>query len=260
MSLGDKSTITPADDMYVYLISDDGLANGKAELNKITRIPETSRTVSLNNSMTATEIQDEIDAVGSYIPDGATITFQFADGTYNLDSALSFQGFYGGGQIYIQGNTGETSGLHTNQSVHLNFNNSSNGIYAVNNSGISLVYIRFLRVTVQNGYSGILAQREGHFRIYYNYVTCGNTTNGANTALYALQGSRVIFSNNYVSNCFYGIRAHQNSIVDSTNNDDTGTQPRYGLGATRTSVVGKNGTQPAGGIANETSSTGSDIR
>jgi hypothetical protein len=251
-------SMTEQNDRYVYLVAEDGLSDGKAEMGDITVIPEVSQTLNFTNSQTATEIQAEIDALHKYIPQGVSITLQFADGTYNLSSSISVRGFYGEGQFNIRGNTSETAGLHTNQAVHLNFNNSTWGINVTNNS-LSLVFIEYLRVTVQDGNTAINLQRQGHSRIRYNYITCGGTTNGSNSAILAHQGNRVQAINNYFSNCYYGIRAYSTSMVNSQNNDDTGTLPRYGLASQRTATIGKNGTQPAGSTANETTAGGGVI-
>ena len=85
--------------------------------------PTLTQTINFNNSMTRAQIQAKINSVGKYVPQGQTLTFQFADGTYNLDQSLLFTGFYGGGTIHIQGNIAEPNAfdLHTTQQVILDF-------------------------------------------------------------------------------------------------------------------------------------------
>jgi len=68
--------------------------NGKIKLNNLNFWPEnSSRTINLDNSMTATQIQAEIDWIGKYITDWTTITLNFAVGTYNLDMKLTIAWF-----------------------------------------------------------------------------------------------------------------------------------------------------------------------
>ena len=65
--------------------------------------------------------------------------------------------------------------------------------------------------------------------------------------------------NTYVSNHADGITGKL-STVFSYDNDDTGTQPAYGLHATNAGTIGKQGTQPAGSTSNELADNGGEIR
>jgi hypothetical protein len=87
----------------------------------------TSRTVELQASMTQAQLQEAIDAAGRYIPYGVEITFQFADGTYELIAPLEFRGFFGGGTVNVLGNTMEENALtwHTSQQVFLDATGAS---------------------------------------------------------------------------------------------------------------------------------------
>ena len=99
-----------------------------------------NKTVNLDSTMTATEIQALIDAqprnLGSY-----TLTFQFGDGTYTLTDSLDFFNFYGGGRLNIHGNQSDSTSLSTAQSVYLDFSGgASNGIYVNNCSCLVFIW------------------------------------------------------------------------------------------------------------------------
>jgi len=258
--LSDKSTRTPEIDDYSYIMSNDGSVNGKVESQDIAVIPETTRTINFTSSQTAAQIQADIDAVGKYLPIGVVVTFQFGNGTYSLDNIIIFQGFYGGGQINIYGDTSQTDGLHTNHNVHLDFTGSAtNGIYCIHNS-IRLVNIHHLKITADDGFSCIALQRECTYRAWYCYLISTAQTSGGTFGIRALDGANVWLSNNYFSNNYYAIGSELNAKVLSVNNDDTGTQPKYGLHSRQASTLGKNGTQPSGATADELESTGGEIR
>ena len=221
----------------------------------------TSRTINFTTVDTATTAQAKIDAVGRYIPYGTTITFQFADGTCTLSAELHWNGFYGGGNLYIYGNTSETNAttLHTTQSVILDFDGQScNGIVV---AGCFVnVYIRNFKVMVNTSAwkVGIKVIRCPYAIVNYNYVT--GTSTAAGEGINANSGTDLVCKSNYVSNTYMGLVSDQVSMLHSNNNDDTGTSPAYGLFANYTSIIGKEGTQPAGSVANESANTGSVIR
>jgi hypothetical protein len=76
----------------------------------------TAMTLTLNNSMSTSEMQARISQIPRYL--NANLTIQFSDGTYTPEDGrtLHFSGFCGNGTVTIQGNPSE-SGLHTNQAV-----------------------------------------------------------------------------------------------------------------------------------------------
>ena len=216
-------------------------------------------TVNLDNSMSASDIQTLIDACPKYIPYGKTLAFQFADGTYTMPSQLTWEGFHGGGDLKISGNTGE-SGLHTNQAVHLNFSGQDcNGLYFEANN--IYVYISNLKISIKTNTSssiGIYASR-GNTSItpYYNYILGNNTTHGV-----GLQSreSKMFAFNNYVSFLNSGLSAYMNGELISRTNDEAGVDPKYGLKASYNGTIAKRSTQPTGSIANEFTCYGGVIR
>jgi len=259
-NLDTRTTKTPAVDDYTYLLSNDGTVEGKVELQDVTVIPETTRTINFTSSQTASQINAVISAVGRYIPKDVTITFQFANGTYSLNNILLFRGFYGGGQIYIYGNTSETNAtvLHTSQDVVLDFKgNATDGLRVDRNS--VHVYIFNLRVEVDDTENPFyMLSCTGFNQVWYSYALINGTSNGGHGIL-AHQHTNVEVRNTYVTGGESGIFALSQSTAYSNGVDDTGTQPKYGLKA-QASIIYKNSTQPTGSTSNENLVAGGEIR
>jgi len=257
--LSNKSTKSPVVTDYGYIVSNDGVMEGKVNLQKITVIPETSRTINLDNSMTTLEIQTEIDAIGKFIPKGVNITIQFANGTYNLDASILVTGFYGAGTLNVYGDSSQT-GLRTDQSVHLNFSGEAiNGILITGNI-LGVTRFSHCKVTVDDGYQCVMLVQNTMLYTFSNYLITTGKTSGSSIGYYIIaNGSTQVFDN-YLSGMFYGIISTHCSFIYSTNNDDTGTQPNYGMVASIGGVIGKAGTQPSGSTANENVQTGGAIR
>jgi len=228
------------------------------------KIEDTTRTVNLNNSMSQAELQAAIDAIGRNIKTGVVITVQFADGTYTLTDTLAFRGFWGGGRLYIYGNTGEANAtdLHTTQSVYLD-HGGYNG-YAVEISACHLDEIRLynlkIRTKSDSGDSDqciALISNFGTQFIRYGYYLGTSATQGHGLKAFAC--TYVQLNENYVSNIARGISAERGSNLYSYENDDTGTRPAWGLSARSMGWIYKAGTQPAGSTANEFTDTGGSI-
>ena len=222
-----------------------------------------SRTVTLDTTMTDPQLQEAIDGVHRYIPEGVTITFQFSNGTYTPSSQLDFQGFYGGGSIAIQGDTSETSAttLHTTQNVHINGSSLSNDVIFVNHNSVE-VKIRNLKITVSSSgnYTGVMIKNTNFALVLYNYIVGGSSSTGHGIVVKNGSAAQVEF--NYVSNLFGGITAFVTSSIYSRGNDDVGTKPSYGLWADWGGEIAKfvPGTQPSGSSADEAAANGSVIR
>jgi len=255
-----KTTRTPEVNDYFYISSNDGLTDGKVELQDMAVIPETTRNINFTSSQTAAQIQAEIDAVGRYIPVNVNLTFQFGNGTYTLDNQLLFQGFYGGGNIQIYGDTSQTDALHTNHNVHLNFNNDTHGIYILK-CAMKNIRLKHLKITTDNAKSSIIGQRLKWIEVQYNY--CISTAKGSSStrSIYILDGTDGRTDYNYISGSYYGIHSSICAHISSNNNDDTGTQPTVGLRADGNGIIGKLGaSQPTGSITNEATRQGGEIR
>jgi len=226
----------------------------------------TTQTVNFDNSMTAAQIQALIDAVPRYIPPGVIVTFQFADGEYTLNATLSFIGFFGGGSLYIYGNTGEANAtiLHTSQSVFLNFSASS--CYGLSFKYIQcFVYFRNLKIKTKShttAYFSVFIQYCLSFiDIRYNYLLGENATVGNTGACLAVLASSSVYS--YRNTMSYHTSGHyvsQMSMIESNSTASVvGELPQYGLVASASTII-KVGTQTTGSVGNESSSDGGVIR
>jgi hypothetical protein len=217
------------------------------------------RTIAIDNSMSASDINDLID-LHKHIPYGQIVTFSFSDGTYNLTDSLVFSGFYGGGALRIYGNTGDNS-LSTTKNVFLDFNDDTNGIDIVGCS-VRTVLVRHFKIRHETDVSTTYGIRFYNSTCYgdirYNYLLGKGTARGAN--IYVIQNCRVRARDNYVDNVANGIYANEMVEVYSYNNDDNpaGTQPATGLLANAAHIY-KNGTQPAGSVNNESTTNGGVI-
>jgi hypothetical protein len=222
-----------------------------------------SRTISLTTNDTETTIQAALDGIGRYIPFGVSVTVQFPEAakTYALSSGLSLGGFYGGGQININGHA-NASGLRTNQNTHLDGSAivASGSTLVIYNSTV-VVRINDLKVTCPNNVAGYGIRVQSCMAQSWVdgcYVLQG--TKNAN--MYGVIGTfapYVQVSDNYFENMGHGVSSW-GSRVYSINNDDNGTAPTYGLSAGLAGTIGKLGTQPAGSTAGELVAGGGVIR
>jgi hypothetical protein len=211
-------------------------------------------TINLDDTMSATEIQNEIDGATRFIPAGHNLVFQFADGSYSLSDTLTFDGFCGGGQLFIQGNDSE-SGLHTNQAVDLDFSASNVDGIVVQNSKCGDVQVKNIKIQFDsaNGNDGIRLSTST-FEVFGCYLLGNSDADGNGIIVYR---ALCRINNTYVSNMNNGIIARYTQIT-SDNNDDTGTLPTYGLFAIAATIK-KAGTQPSGSTANEGTQDGGVI-
>lgn len=228
--------------------------------------PETTRTINLLQSDNTAAKQAKIDAVGKYVPPDVTVTFQFETGkTHTETDELVWAGFFGGGVIHILGNTGEAnaSTLHTTQDTIIDV--SGQGVHrAIRLESSSVNWqVKNLKLITPDvaGYNtaGIWVKK-CLYQVYiaYNYIVCdGKTRDTSGVRFFGCPMGRVNYT--YVDNVKYGIMC-EFSRVESRDNDDTGTQPDYGLYCTQTGTIGKWSTQPAGAIANELEEYGGEIR
>jgi len=245
--------IDSAPDNYV-LTTDSGETTGmKWAATKL--LADT--TVNFVATDTSAEIQALIDAQPKDLG-GYALTFQYADGTYTVATTMTYSGFKNG-TLNIFGNTGEATSLHTDQAVILDSTATSQTVVFVDNCHCN-VDVRFLNVSMDNtvAYSGIYINNTSFAAVRWNYVLGENTTSGNGIRFDTGSSGRI--DANYVSNLLSGIFVYMSSHVASIGNDDTGTQPAYGLNAQYGSVIAKSGTQPAGSTGAETTANGGVIR
>jgi hypothetical protein len=248
--IGTNST-QPAATKSVWLKS----GGGQIDEDKL----QASTTITFTTSNTVAEKQEMIDQAPHCL-NGFTLSFQYADGTHTQSDALLWDGFYGNGILQIQGNSGETNSLHTNQAVYINgtgLAGSEYGIYVQRCA--CYVLIRYFKIQISDNVStiGINLNAVLYADVYGNYVYGAAKTN-TNYGFWA-GGGTVQFQNNYVNNVYYGLGGVRAKIYSNTNNG-TGTNPTYGLRAAEDCSIGKNSTQPTGTTANESIATGGVIR
>lgn len=226
--------------------------------NKVAKLTANT-TVNFNNTMTAVQIQALIDAQPKDLG-GYTLTFQFADGTYTLSSALAFYNF-SNGSVYIQGNRTETNynSLHTTQSVFLDFTNNTTGLNIANlANGNFYVYNLKIRITDTASINAINVSYCTNLFVYYCYLLGAAKTTQNRGATLTFSLGRV--DTTYFENLYYGLVASSGSNVYANNNDDVNTAPTYGYWA-QGGIICKNtsGLVPAGTTANEYYTVGGQI-
>lgn len=231
-------------------VDHNSLLNYDAYRHRILAEP-TSRTINFDSSMTSAQIQALIDAVGKYILPGVTITFHFADGTYTLDTALSFDGFFGSGFVWITGNMGEAGALSTAQAVHLDFSASDVDGISIANCGV-LVYVMHIKVSVNTSTTSwrrAISGSTGKFvGVLYCYLNCSSDTYGY--GFLASMNAASMCISTYVTKGYYGIYNSWGSCYAS-DNLYSGTRPKYGMGCEQCGRIGKAGNVITGSVANE---------
>lgn len=261
-----EQTIGIADDNLLEVDDADATDNDYAKFTAnglegrnytevLSDLGETTRTINLLQSDNTAAKQAKIDAVGKYIPSGITITFQFEiGGTHTETDTLNFKGFFGGGLIFIQGNTAEADAtiLHTTQDtiIDVTAQTTIKAIWVQLN--FVQIYIRNLRIDIPDsaGSWGMFVQGNAAYtQVRYSYILGAGTTNATRGIEFEYDGGGLI-SKNYVSNMQYGIVSTMSQIV-SSGNDETGTDPLYGLWAKAGGIICKSGTQPTGSTADE---------
>ncbi len=221
---------------------------------KITPIKE--KTIYLNSSMNADEIQSIIDNQSKYIIPNGDLIFQFLDGEYKLNHSLDFKGFYGGGELYLYGNMSESTQLHTNQTVFLNFTNVDDSGINIDNVGIRTKAYNF-KIYSNPSYWKIILSVNSNFQISGSYLFGGNSS-------YSV-GINCNYNFCYVSNTYFsslerGLSSTTGGNLYSSNNDDFGTKPRYALVTYMGGLITKNSIQPEGSESNESIWAGGEIR
>ncbi len=204
-----------------------------------------TRVLHFDNAWTAAEITAKIKTLHKHIPQDETLTFQFADGTYSLSTPIYINGFYGGGELIVIGNTADTG---STRSVYLNFINA-NGLI-IENINCTLA-ISYLKIQTQSANSYNCTQLIGCTNTMLRYlVIVGNAAPSGGSGIMATF-SQLSILDSYFSNIYTAIRASRAAVIESGNNTTTGTLPAYGLVSSLAGIIGKTGTQPAGSVANE---------
>ena len=167
-------------------------------------------------------------------------TINLASGTFN--EGVSILGFYGSGNILLQGGSSYTNAgnyIVSNMSIRNNVVEIQvKGVYAAATATPGFLSYRSIEVLFQDCSVTATTTTIDGFAISnggFSYITSCESNN-RNYGIYAINGA-IIFSNN-----------------------NTGASNDYGLAAQRTATIGKNGTQTSGTTASSYSDTGGEIR
>jgi len=199
-------------------------------------------TLNLNSSMSYDVINAKIELLPRFIPPGKVLTVQFADGTYTLGDSLYFANFWGGGSINIQGNTGETNGLHTNQAVILSTVAAVK--YGLRLYGIGcIVNVGYLRVDVSTsgGQTGLYCYDCDAVRVYNSYMK-GNSVGGAGYMVYNFR-SKLFINQTYIDNSYCALLNFTDGYLATQNNSST-VNNQYTIISIGATFTPPTGTQP----------------
>lgn len=210
-------------------------------------------TINLNNSMSASQIQELIDAQPKDLG-GYDLTFQFADGTYNLNERLIFYGFYGPGRLQILGNSSDNN-RSTTKSVILNVAGVTSSYYPVTISSctcdVIVLYLKFNNIRDVSGSTGLYVTNGKQTRIYYScFSGAGKTTN--NFGFMSAWTNNIYFYQNMLQNTDIGISARYNSTVTVQSMESAATIPNYAYQAYYGSWLAMHSTTQATGSLAQT--------
>jgi hypothetical protein len=225
--------------------------------------PVATQEIRFEPTMDRATIQSMIDDVGKYIPYGTSLVFRFNPGTYVLDGSLTFDGYYGGGFLFVTGNTDEPDAntLHTTQQVTIDVVSASTSGLVFRGNNVSVQVRNFRVLTDSNNPAsfreGILFQYTPMYSAVFYCFVQGNGYGGSQASgVKADRGRNVEVRDTYVSNMDRGIYAVFGSRIYSRDNGSTGTLPNWGLSAHSSIVLRHNATQPSGTSGEQVAAVG----
>jgi len=189
-----------------YAVTSSYLADGSQILTD-------NRTVAFSSSFTTAQMQALIDAQPKNLG-GKNLTFQFADGTYNLSTGLSFN-YFSNGALLINGNSSNNT-VAANKNVTLS---GSNPMYIANNS--TYTEVNYLKLIIRtNSYTGCLIVENTSPIVSYCSFTNNPTsiTGGTGHGIIGQSGAKVLVRNCYFNFLDADIVAGYNSIVNALSN------------------------------------------
>lgn len=220
--------------------------------------------IELYSTDSVAEMQAKIDNAPHYLPHNKSLYFTFASNTtYSLTGSLVFDGFFGGGALYIRGNDSETGAntKHSTQQNHLTWSTPAQGIQILNNT--CYLQIRNLKITANCGtssnYSAIMVlNNPGWVYIHANYLITSLTTgNGYGVQLNG--GVRAYVRRNYFSQGFAGVHGAAVGYGFVYDNDDIGNMPDYGVTSYNGSLLGVRDSIINGSMADNKAAVGGAI-
>lgn len=195
-------------------------------------------------------IQRAIDSVGKYIPGGTKIFLEFEAGTFTLDGPIRFQGFFGGGVIFIRGSD-LPGGTHATQSTVLNSFGAGGPANVISIEGSDVrVEIDNIRVQLLDGpgqHYGVVASHSK----YLSLTSCSFSVNGTTES----RGLGFLQTAGVVDRCAFeggqfAIVAATSVVSVSGSSADANNLPGIGIRADNAAFVGTNGNAPLGSQAN----------
>jgi len=191
--------------------------------NGDTRILVENKTVSFSSSFTTAQMQSLIDQQPKNL-DGNSLTFQFADGNYNLSTGLQFN-YFSNGNLYINGNSSNNT-VASAKNVTLS---GSAPIYMGQNS--TYTEVNYLRLAVNTStYVSALTVDNTSLRVNYcsftNYPV--SVTAGSGNGIGAQNRGAVWVRNSYFTSLDRYIVSVYNGIVTAdTNSQGTNSNIAY---------------------------------
>jgi len=202
-----------------YAVTSSYLADGSQILTD-------NRTVAFSSSFTTTQMQALIDAQPKNLG-GKNLTFQFADGTYVLDTSLHFS-YFSNGNIIIYGNSSNTSVVAA-KNVTISGSLNSNVFNIINNS--AFVTIGYLRPVVRttNYNTGINYSNSTGLIQYCSFTNHPvSTTSATGHGIECINNGNVTVATSYFTSMDRYVTANINGKILSRDNvQGTNSQTAY---------------------------------
>ena len=220
-----------------------------------------TRTVNITTAMTESQVKDAVNNIGRYLEAGATVSVQFADGTYTFSDVWNISGYMGNGVLRLLGNAAEFS-YGTSKSVIFDFDGQScNGVnFWLNQCVIQIIGIQ-INVNTSSAWNAGLKFDQSVRAGYAMHCAIIGTSD---TYGYGVQcdycSGTTLIQNCCVAGVHRGIQAGTGSkIISYTNDEDAADQPKVGLYAELGGMISKNSTQPSGSVSNEDDNSGTGL-
>jgi len=181
------------------------------------------KTVSFSSSFTTAQMQSLIDAQPKNLG-GKSLTFQFADGRYNLSTGLRFW-YFSNGALFIYGNSSNNT-VAAAKNVTLS---GSLPIYISNNS--TYTEVNYLRLSVNTStYQSALIVENGNANVYYCSFTNhprSVTVGSGNGVMTQARGTAWVRYSYFTSMDRYIVSLFNGIITADTNSQGTNSNIAY---------------------------------
>ena len=177
--------------------------------------------------LTTDTIQDEIDAIGKYLPHGVDITVTFEDGTHTPADTIDLTGFHGGGTLTLKSTETDTT-THTDQPAIIDADSITASAFRIIRCNCSITIQNLaIRVDGASSYRGIMAEYcSGSVMVYYNYIY--SDVNAVAYGVSSRYGSYIFSRNNTMSGMAKALLAVYGSALVSRGDIKGGTANTYG--------------------------------